>query len=1055
MNKLFSIRSNILFIFFTITFLIALLLIGQQYYFSSRLSLAAADASFTHISQRVADRIKLIDSKVATMINMAAEYPGLKDLSSDYNQYHSAMNFFAKAMVENPSIYAVYVGYENGDFYELINLKLVEGMHEHFDAPKNSRWLAVKVIAHRKSAIKYSEYLDADFMLIGKKTENSDYDPRQRPWFKKASAAKGVVKTEPYYFSSLNSAGVTYARNINTNGIVLGADITMGIMSSFLAKQVTLPESELFLFNEKGEKISSSVSPKQLKTDALGQVSKITTLSEQEKKFISGSPQLKVSNELDWPPFDFAESGEPMGYVVDLIKLIGLKTGLEFQFVNGYSWNELITLFQEKTLDIFQPPFKTKERETMGLFSEAILDLRNHFITPENAPVIEDIKALHGKKVATSQGWAIQSYLSDNHPEIELVLVDDVLEALKTVATGEADAFIGNDKVAEYMINKYAIKGLNIGVWCKEFDRGKAKQLFLMVQNDMVVLQSILNKALSSLTTQEIQALQSKWFDKAGDTGREQVSMVPAPLLNINNENRGRVLSYQKEGTEYLAFTTYMDSGLGVTEQFGIVVPAHILTDPYLEMVWFSIYVAIALLLLSVPLIMYSANLIVKPIRILMNENGKVRLRKFDNVVNVQTRIKELAELSSSLVSMAEDIKAYQKGQQELMDGFIKLVAGAIDCKSKYTGGHCSRVPELAQMLAKEADSANEGPFKEFTLQTEDEWRELFIGAWLHDCGKVTTPEYVVDKATKLETIFNRIHEVRTRFEVIWRDLQIEHYERLLKGADESESRALMAEAHKELTEEFAFIGECNIGGEFMNPDKQDRVAAIASRTWLRHFDDRIGLSKEESDRFAVEDKPNLPAQENLLSDNPEHIVKRENFDFDEYKRFGFKVEVPQYLFNYGEIYNLCIAKGTLTAEERFKINEHVIMSIKMLESLPLPENLRRVPEYAGTHHETMSGTGYPRKLSKKDLAVPSRIMAIADIFEALTASDRPYKEAKKLSEAIKILSCMRNDGHIDPDLFELFLTSGVYLKYAVKHLKDEQIDEVDISLHLQTGEKT
>uniref|UniRef100_UPI00056A6618 HD-GYP domain-containing protein n=1 Tax=Psychromonas aquimarina TaxID=444919 RepID=UPI00056A6618 len=557
------------------------------------------------------------------------------------------------------------------------------------------------------------------------------------------------------------------------------------------------------------------------------------------------------------------------------------------------------------------------------------------------------------------------------------------------------------------------------------------------------------NKALSSLTTQEIQALENKWYDKAGDISRKQVSMVPVPLLNLTNEKRGRVISYQKEGREYLAFTTYMDSDLGVTEQFGIVVPAHILTDPYLEVVWFSIYAAIMLLLLSVPLIMYSANLIVNPIRILMNENEKVRLRKFDNVVNVPTRIKELAELSSSLVSMAEDIKAYQKGQQKLMDGFIKLVAGAIDCKSKYTGGHCSRVPELVKMLAKEANSTNEGPFKEFTLQTENEWRELFVGAWLHDCGKVTTPEYVVDKATKLETIFNRIHEVRTRFEVIWRDVQIEHYERLLKGADESESRALMVEAHKELTEDFAFIGECNIGGEFITPDKQERVMAIASRTWLRHFDDRVGLSKEESVRFAIKDKLNLPVQENLLSDNPKHILKREHFDFDEYRRLGFKVDVPQYLFNYGEIYNLCIAKGTLTTEERFIINEHVIMSIKMLESLPLPENLRRVPEYAGTHHETMAGTGYPRKLNKKELSVPSRIMMIADVFEALTAPDRPYRKAKKLSEAIKILNSMKNDGQIDPDLFELFLSSGVYLKYAAKHLKDEQIDEVKISSYL------
>lgn len=1049
MHKLFSIRSNILSVFFTITFLIALLLIGLQYHFSKQLSLTAAEQSFTHISQRVADRIKLIDSKVVTMINMVAEYPGLESLS-DANQRHSAINLFAKAMLENPNIYALYVGYENGNFYELINLKLVEGRNPQFAAPSNSRWLAVKVVSQPKNAVSYSEYLDADFKVIGKKTENSDYDPRQRPWYKKASATKGVIKTEPYYFTNFKSTGVTYATHIKEKGVVLGADITIGFMSSFLAKQASLPESELFLFNENGEKISSSIAPKKLKKiDIMMQIPKINTLTVEEKKFIAGNPRLKVSNQLDWPPFDFAESGEPMGYVIDLFKIIGLKTGLEFQFINGYSWNDLLALFRQKEIDILQPPFKTEERQAMGIFSEAILELRNHFITAENTADIEDIKSLHGNKVVTSQGWAIQRYLSEKHPEIELIMVDGVLEALKAVAAGEADAFIGNDKVAEYMINKYAIKGLKIGPWCKEFDQGKAKQLYLLVQNDMPVLQSILNKAISSLSARERQELESKWYARAGALSREQVSMVPDPLLNLTNESRGQVLSYQKEGIEYLAFTTYMDSGLGVTEQFAIVVPAHILTDPYLEVVWFSIYVAVAFLLFSIPLITNSASLIVRPIRKLMDENEKVRSRKFDNVVNVPTRIKELVELSSSLVSMAEDIKAYQKAQEELMDGFIKLVAGAIDCKSQYTGGHCSRVPELAQMLAKEASSANEGPFKGFALRSEDEWREFYIGAWLHDCGKVTTPEYVVDKATKLETIFNRIHEVRTRFEVIWRDLQIQHYQRLLQGVGERESSMLMAAAHKALTEDFAFIGECNIGGEFMSSDKQERVAAIAARTWLRHFDDRIGLSKEESARFSTEAKPKLPVQEKLLSDKPEHILERDNFDFAEYQRFGFKLEVPQYLFNYGEIYNLCIAKGTLTAEERFIINEHVIMSIKMLESLPLPENLQRVPEYAGTHHETLTGTGYPRRLSKKDLSVPARVMAIADIFEALTASDRPYKEANKLSEAIKILNVMKQDGQIDPDLFKLFLTSGVYLQYATKHLKDELIDEVDISVYL------
>ena len=158
---------------------------------------------------------------------------------------------------------------------------------------------------------------------------------------------------------------------------------------------------------------------------------------------------------------------------------------------------------------------------------------------------------------------------------------------------------------------------------------------------------------------------------------------------------------------------------------------------------------------------------------------------------------------------------------------------------------------------------------------------------------------------------------------------------------------------------------------------------------------------------------------------------------------------MPELKFNLGEVYNLSIARGTLTAEERFKINDHIVQTIVMLEQLPFPKHLKRVPEFAGGHHEKMDGTGYPRKLNKDDMSIPARIMAIADIFEALTAADRPYKAAKTLSESVKIMSFMKKDSHIDGDLFEIFLTSGVYKEYADQFLEKDQIDEVDITEYL------
>jgi response regulator RpfG family c-di-GMP phosphodiesterase len=387
------------------------------------------------------------------------------------------------------------------------------------------------------------------------------------------------------------------------------------------------------------------------------------------------------------------------------------------------------------------------------------------------------------------------------------------------------------------------------------------------------------------------------------------------------------------------------------------------------------------------------------------------------------------------------------EAQKDLMDAIIKLIAGAIDAKSHYTGGHCERVPELALMLAEEAAKVNSGPLAAFGFKNEDEWREFRIGAWLHDCGKVTTPEYVVDKASKLETLYNRIHEIRMRFEVLLRDARITQLESIATGVNPADALAIYEARKTQLADDFAFVADCNLGGEFMAPGKIERLQRIALETWQRHYDDRLGLVPDELKRYTGEPEP-LPATEKLLADKEHHRVPRtDKRSID--PKWGFKVKVPENLYNHGEVYNLSIGRGTLTDEERFKINEHVMQSLIMLEQLPLPKNMKRVPEYAGTHHETLIGTGYPRKLNGADLSVPTRIMAIADIFEALSASDRPYKKAKTLSESIHILSFFKKDQHIDPDLFDLLLTSGVYKRYSDKYLLPEQIDDVNIEKYL------
>ena len=355
----------------------------------------------------------------------------------------------------------------------------------------------------------------------------------------------------------------------------------------------------------------------------------------------------------------------------------------------------------------------------------------------------------------------------------------------------------------------------------------------------------------------------------------------------------------------------------------------------------------------------------------------------------------QLAESLASQAAVAITNNKLIEEQRELFESFIKLMASAIDEKSPYTGGHCKRVPELTMMIAEACHNSDHGVLKEFQMTEKDRY-ELTIAGWLHDCGKVTTPEYVVDKATKLETIYDRINTVDARFEVLKRDITIDclrqKIEQLSKdsAADCSDIDITLKERIAKIDDDRDFIRKSNIGGEFMDESSQQRVKDIGEYRWT----------------------------------DPDGVHAK--------------------FFNDDEIKNLTIARGTLTDEEREVIQNHMAVTINMLARLPFPKHLANVPEYAGGHHERMDGRGYPNGLTRDQMSVQARMMGIADIFEALSASDRPYKSGKPLSECLKILGLMKKDNHVDPDIFDVFVHDKVYLRYAEEFLSKSQIDEVD-----------
>ncbi|MBF0486705.1 MAG: GAF domain-containing protein [Nitrospirae bacterium] len=364
------------------------------------------------------------------------------------------------------------------------------------------------------------------------------------------------------------------------------------------------------------------------------------------------------------------------------------------------------------------------------------------------------------------------------------------------------------------------------------------------------------------------------------------------------------------------------------------------------------------------------------------------------NVVQFSPDYQYLIESLASQAAIAVTNTTLIAELKELLDSFVKVIATTIDEKSPYTGGHIRRVAELTLDIARELCNSEDTKWEDFAL-TPYESEELKTAAWMHDVGKITTPEHVVDKSAKLETIYDRVHTVIMRIEVLKRDIEIKHlreragFEAAHGGGAQSTLQSLDEEftGHiRELDDDIEFLKTANIGGEFISDDKIERINKIAS-----------------------------------------------------YKIIANGTEQP--ILTGEEVINLCIRRGTLTDKERKIIENHAAMTYKILSQLPWPKKMKNIPTYAGQHHEKLDGTGYPNRTPAEKLSLQSRIMAIADIFEALSAADRPYRPGKKLSECVKILGFMAKDKHVDKELVDFLITSGIAVRYAKQEMKEYQLD--------------
>ncbi|MFT4173691.1 MAG: HD domain-containing phosphohydrolase [Rhodocyclaceae bacterium] len=963
-TRRYQLRVYIAVLFLALMLGFAALLLAGQYRQTRLMLLSASDTLFVHIAEQTRATINATyrPAVMSTRVLSQTDAGAMRTLG----QRLTLLPLMAQALQTGQHISAIYIGYANGEFFLVRSLRPNSALARSVDAPVDAAFLVQSRASENGRLTGRYIFYDASLTQIADRARDDYlYDPRGRPWFEQARERSGLQVTAPYLFFTTHEVGATFAQHTRDAGAVAAVDVTLAAVSSTLADLQPTARAVLFVFNDRGEVMSTSTREFAVTVDAMD------------------VPRLPHASDIKNPVMS-ALTAEP-----------GHRDGKPHAIlVHDEDWQ---TSVSRLTVD-GDPLYLGIAAPQRELLAEADA-MRNEGMLVALAAVLLVIPltwwlsklASRPLNALTDDTHRIRALNFENHPVNSFVLeIDELAQSMAHMKTTIRKFLaIGQALASERDLHKLLDRVL---CEAKALTQARGGVIYLVEPN----------KSLLPIVA------------RLGDT---LVVPPPTPI-------------YPELDAEHPAVRAVRRGPLFVRGPEARVRQ------------WY-------------PNLSFEGDrdLITVPLRTRGGEALGVLMMGYD--VGTFAGIApddaiSLLEAVAGPAAAAIDTQRLIQEQKALLESFIQLVAGAIDAKSPYTGGHCQRVPELAKMLAHAAEDATEGVFKDYRL-TAEQWEELHIAAWLHDCGKVTTPEYVVDKATKLETLYDRLHEIRMRFEVLKREAEVACWRAIAEGAPRAVQLEQLRQAWAELDDEFAFVARCNEGGrEFMPPEDVARLHAISRRMWTRTLDDRIGLSYEERERRAATPTVPLPAHEPLLADRPDHIIARpasERIAPD--NPWGFKMAVPEHLYNRGELHNLTVSRGTLTSEERYKINEHIVETIRMLTKLPFPRHLSRVVNIAGSHHEKLDGTGYPRRLTSTQMGTRSRIMAIADIFEALTATDRPYKSGKPLSESIRIMARMRDERHIDSDLFELFLSSGVYLDYAHRYLPPEQIDHVDIGQYL------
>lgn len=936
----------------------------------------SANRLFSEISAKLVKQADKILTTAGAITEAGAFLESQQQIDQLLHLEGTLFRFMANTLKQNVLLHALFIQERNGDLARLISLRDDTFLHDTFNAGKTTRYILQHIRHDEKVHTEY--HLANDLTLIKHTLIDSKIKNLSRPWFERHAAHETLLYTEPYIFDHISLPGISCTIPSEDKTFLFGADITLERFTHFLFDQQISPFGNAFIFNQDAKLIAHPREPA---------VSVIRRGPYTEMWFVdlenSTRPEVREIGRYYLNPATRTIGQSDNIRVNDDPHIIHLAT-------LNHEGLQLIFAVNAPTSD-FTGPFQ----ELLGVVlrisvAAIILAVAASFLMARRLSFALSELAKSARKVQQFD-FSERFDLSSLFLEID-TLIKSFSLMRRTVRQRTHDLLVTQDRLQQLVEDGIALASQNDARELSELSIAIAKEL---AQADGAVLYRTDddNRLIPELVFRESRQLPCS---PVSDVLVGKTKGIDLESPDQNTFTKGMITAIQDRKIVQIPNSGEHTSLSSLPEEFGTFTSA-----------------------LLIPLTTRKDKLVgllqlVPPVH-----QGVQTEKQFDH-----DRF-PFIELLAAQAATAIDNQHLLKSQQLLLDSFIKVLAGSIDTKSPHTGKHCSRVPDLALMIARAAHDQTTGPLAEFKFNTPSDWHEFETAAWLHDCGKIITPEYVVNKATKLETIYNRINEVRLRFEVIWRDLQ-------LQALKQPGTVDLHVE-HERLQEEFRFIAQCNRGTEKMGEEAKQRVCQIAARSWQAQFDTRLGLSEEELHRLSPDDQST--GIQYLLADRPDHLIAADEENSGGPDTNRFNLTKPEYRMNLGEVYNLTIGRGTLTAEERYIIQEHIIQSIFMLESLPFPAHMKHVVEYACRHHEKVNGKGYPLSLKGEEMSVPAKILAIADIFEALTAADRPYKHPMSVEEATAQLRRMTDRGEIDAALFQLFVESNVIDRYQEKYI--------------------